>query len=139
MVEKNQMSGLWPSLYEPFRQMGTRLADWVAPTSEASSDADGYRISMEVPGVAEDDIELTVENGIVTIRGEKKTEREEKGDKWFFSERQFGAFTRSFRLPPDAEESGVKADLKDGVLTVTVPRSDPEKSRDAKRVPISRA
>ncbi len=139
MVEKNQMSGLWPSLYEPFRQMGTRLADWVAPASEASSDADGYRISMEVPGVAEDDIELTVENGIVTIRGEKKTEREEKGDKWFFSERQFGAFTRSFRLPPDAEESGVKADLKDGVLTVTVPRSDPEKSRDAKRVPISRA
>ncbi len=137
MVEKNQMSGLWPSLYEPFRQMGTRLADWVAPASEASSDADGYRISMEVPGVAEDDIELTVENGIVTIRGEKKTEREEKGDKWFFSERQFGAFTRSFRLPPDADEAGVKADLKDGVLTVTVPRAAPAE-REAKRVEISR-
>ncbi len=137
MVEKNQMSGLWPSLYEPFRQMGTRLADWVAPASEASSGEDGYRISMEVPGVAEDDIELTVENNIVTVRGEKKTEREEKGDKWFFSERQYGAFTRSFRLPPDADETGVKADLKNGVLTVTVPRAAPAE-REAKRVQISR-
>ena len=138
MVEKTPMSTLWPSLYEPFRQFGSRLAELMAPAAEASSSDERYRISMELPGVAEEDIELTVEDHVVTVRGEKKTEREEKGDTWFFSERQYGGFTRSFRLPPDADESGVTADLRDGVLTVTVPRTDPAKTQSSKRVPISR-
>lgn len=138
MVEKSHSSGLWPSLYEPFRQMGSRLAEWVAPASEASSSDDGYSISMEVPGVNEDDLELTVEDGIVTIRGEKRTSKEEKGETWYFSERQYGAFTRSFRLPPDADEEGVDANLKDGVLTVKLPRKTVEAGKSDKRIPISR-
>lgn len=138
MVEKSHSSGLWPSLYEPFRQMGSRLAEWVAPASEASSSDDGYSISMEVPGVNEDDLELTVEDGIVTIRGEKRTSKEEKGETWYFSERQYGAFTRSFRLPPDADEKGVDANLKDGVLTVKLPRKTVEAGKSDKRIPISR-
>ena len=137
MVEKNPVANFWPQFFEPFRHMGTRLAEWVAPASEASSDDDAYHITMELPGVAEDDIELNVQGGVVTVKGEKKTEREEKGDTWYFSERQYGAFSRSFRLPEDADPDGVKADLKDGVLTVTLPRKSP-KSSDAKRVPISR-
>jgi len=137
MVEKSQIGGLWPALFDPFRQFGTRIAEWVAPASEASSGDDAYRISMELPGVAEDDIELTAEGGVVTVKGEKKTEREEKGDTWYFSERQYGAFSRSFRLPADADEAGVKADLKDGVLTVIVPRKAPA-GPESRRVPISK-
>ncbi len=137
MVEKNPVANFWPQFFEPFRHMGTRLAEWVAPASEASSDDDAYHITMELPGVAEDDIELNVQGGVVTVKGEKKTEREEKGDTWYFSERQYGAFSRSFRLPEDADPDGVKADLKDGVLTVTLPRTSP-KTPEAKRVPISR-
>lgn len=137
MVEKSPMSGFWPTFYEPFRAMGTRLADWVAPAAEASSDDKAYRIAMELPGVAEDDIHLTVEDGVVTVRGEKKTSREEKGETWFFSERQFGSFSRSFRLPADASEADVKAELKNGVLTVTVPQKSPEVTAP-KRVPIAR-
>lgn len=122
MVEKTHTSGFWPSLYDPFRTLGSRIADWVAPAAEASSDDGAYRISMEVPGVEDKDIDLTVENGMVTVKGEKRTSREEKGETWYFSERQYGSFSRSFRLPPDADEKGVKADLRDGVLTVTVPK-----------------
>lgn len=136
MVEKNPVTNFWPQFFEPFRHMGTRLAEWVAPASEASSGDDAYRISMELPGVAEDDIELSVQGGVVTVKGEKKTEREEKGDTWYFSERQYGAFSRSFRLPEDADPEGVKAALREGVLTVTLPRKAP-KGAEAKRVPIS--
>lgn len=137
MVEKSHAAGLWPSLYEPFRHMGTRLADWLSPASEASADEGAYRIAMELPGVGEDDLELTVEGGVVAVKGEKKTEREEKGDTWFFSERQYGAFSRSFRLPADADEGSVRADLKDGVLTIKVAKLKPQETT-AKTVKISR-
>lgn len=136
MVEKSSPGSFWPSLYEPFRVMGTRLADLLSPAAEASQNGDGYRIAMELPGVAEDDIHVTVEDGVLQIKGEKKSEREEKGDTWYFSERQFGSFSRSFRLPSDADPGGVKAEIKDGVLAVTVPKK-PEK-KAAARVPISK-
>ena len=55
MVEKSHSTGFWPSLYEPFRTMGSRLAEWVAPASEASADDKVYRIALELPGVAEKD------------------------------------------------------------------------------------
>ncbi len=132
MVEKSHTSGFWPSLYDPFRQLGARVADWVAPASEASGANNAYKISVELPGVAEDDIDLAVADGVVTLKGEKKTEREEKGETWYFSERQYGSFSRSFRLPPDADPAGVDAALKDGVLTITVPRKAAEAEPEAR-------
>lgn len=139
MAETSQLSSFWPSLADPFRMLGTRLADWLAPASEASEANGSYRISMELPGVAEEDIHLTVEGGVATVRGEKRTSRQEKGETWYFSERQFGSFSRSFRLPADADEAGVKAALKDGVLTVTVPKKEPAVAAPPKRVPIAKA
>ncbi len=82
--------------------------------------------------MAEKDIDLSVDNGVVTVKGEKRTEKEDKGETWYFSERQYGAFQRSFRLPQDADEGGIKADLKDGVLTVTVPKKGPEAEKSTK-------
>ena len=142
MVEKSPAtslaSGFWPSFYEPFRSFGTKLAEWVAPASEASSDDKLYRISIELPGVTEADIDVTVDDGVVTVKGEKKTSREEKGETWYFSERQFGSFSRSFRLPADADEAKVDAVLKDGVLTLTVPKAGPEASAKARKVAIGK-
>ena len=138
MVEKSHTTGFWPSLADPFRTFGSRLAEWVAPASEASGDDNAYRITIELPGVEEKDISLSAENGIVTLKGEKKTEREEKGETWFFSERQYGSFSRSFRLPPDADEGRVKADLKNGVLTVTVPKAKAEE-KTSRQVKINAA
>jgi len=125
MVEKHPLGAFWPNLAEPFRQFGARLADWLAPASDAKSDAEAYRITLELPGVAEDDIEIAVDHGTLTVRGEKRATREEKGETWYFTERQYGSFQRSFRLPADADEGAIKAALRDGVLSLTVPRRAP--------------
>ncbi|MCG6902931.1 MAG: Hsp20/alpha crystallin family protein [Rhodobacter sp.] len=137
MVESSHVSGFWPQLYEPFRAMGARLSEFLSPASEASTNEAGYKISMELPGVEEKDIELSVDNGVVTVKGEKKSSREESGDTWYFSERQYGAFQRSFRVAPDADLTGVSADLTDGVLTVSVPRKAPTQ-KAAKTVKITK-
>ena len=125
MVEKSHTSGFWPSLYDPLRQFGERVSDWLAPASEAAGDDNTYRIAIELPGVEEKDIHVSVEDSVVTLKGEKRSEREEKGETWFFSERQYGAFSRSFRLPPDAESDKLDAHLKDGVLTLSIPKAAP--------------
>ncbi|MCI2399341.1 Hsp20/alpha crystallin family protein [Aliiroseovarius subalbicans] len=138
MVEKTNTTNFWPSLQEPFRTMGSRLAEFLTPASEASLADDAYRIAIELPGVSDEDIALSVHEGVVQVKGEKKTEREEKGDTWYFSERQYGSFSRSFRLPPDADEAKVQADMKDGVLTITVPKSEP-KAAKATQVKINKA
>ncbi|MDH5453556.1 MAG: Hsp20/alpha crystallin family protein [Paracoccaceae bacterium] len=139
MIEKSQTSSFWPSFYEPLRQLGGRLAEWVAPASEASSDDKVYRIAVELPGVKEKDIDITVDDGLVTIKGEKKESREEKGDTWYFSERQYGAFSRSFRLPAEADPDKIEADLKDGVLTLSVAKVAPEALAKSRRIPISKS
>ena len=138
MVEKSGNDPFWPSLFERLRALGTRVANWFSPAAEASGEKGAYRIAIEVPGVAEGDIHLSIEQGVVTVRGEKRAQREEAGETWFFSERQFGAFSRSFRLPPDADEGGISARLADGVLEITLPRRVlPDAEGGARRIPIS--
>ena len=139
MVEKSDHSGLWPSLYDPFRSLGARLADWLNPATEASSNEGAYDINMELPGVSDEDIELTVDNGVVTVSGEKRSYEEKRGDTWYFSERQYGAFRRSFRLPEDAQGDKASAKMKDGVLHVTVPKKVLEAGREAKKISIARS
>ncbi len=122
MVETSAQSGLWPSIYQPFVRAGARLSEWLNPVSEASSDKSNYSIFVELPGVLEKDISLEVQDGVITLKGEKRERSEKKGETWYFSERSYGSFSRSFRLPPDADDGNVSATLEDGVLTVTVPR-----------------
>lgn len=137
MVEKSNTPGLWPSFYEPLRHFGARVADWLAPASDASSDETAYRITMELPGVEESNIDIAVQDGVVTVKGEKTDSREEQGDTWYFSERQYGAFSRSFRLPADADGDKIDARLRDGVLTLSVPKRRPE-APQAQKVKITK-
>ncbi|MGC9368217.1 MAG: Hsp20/alpha crystallin family protein [Paracoccaceae bacterium] len=137
MVEKSHTSGFWPSIYEPLRSAAGRLADFFAPPSEAKVGEAGYVIRVELPGVAEDDVEVTVDDGVITVTGEKRVAREEEDDSWYFSELQYGAFSRSFRLPPEADPDQIRADLKDGVLAITVGKRAPAKARGA-RIPVGR-
>ncbi len=137
MIEKAMGAGFWPSITEPLRAFGARMADWLAPAAEASEAEAAYRIAVELPGVAEEDIHVSCEEGVLTVKGEKKSAREEKGETWYFSERQFGAFSRSFRLPGDANAAGITAAMKDGVLTVTVPRKAPVPPAQT-RIPINK-
>ncbi|MCR8547988.1 Hsp20/alpha crystallin family protein [Salipiger sp. P9] len=136
MVETNQ-TGLWPHLYAPLRGLSTKLSEWLSPASDASSDDRVYRISVELPGVPEDALELTVDDGVLTVTGEKTATREDKGETWYFTEREYGAFRRSFRLPGDADAGKAEAHMKDGVLEVTVPRRAPEEGR-GKRIAVTK-
>lgn len=143
MVGKSAEPSRWPSLfdplYDPLRAFGHRMADWLKPASAASGNEATYSVSIELPGVSEEDVELSVENSLLVIRGEKKTEREEKGDNWYFSERQYGAFSRSFQLPEDADGAKAQATMKDGVLKVSIPRIARQARDKAQKIAIARA
>jgi len=135
MVESSHTAGLWPSLMDPFRNLGHRIADWFAPASEAGSDDNAYRIDLELPGVKKDQIEISLHDNVLIVKGEKRSEREEQKGAVFFCERQYGAFQRSFRLPPDAEGDKVGASFNDGVLTLMIPRRQPDVPK-AQRIEI---
>lgn len=122
----------WPSFLEPLRTVGTKIADFFSPTSEAAKSEEKYEINMELPGVDESDIDVALDGNMLTISGEKKSEHEEKGKTFFFSERTFGAFQRSFRVPEDVDTSKIGADFAKGVLTVTLPKTAPSKSEQRK-------
>jgi HSP20 family protein len=116
--------------------MGSKIADWFAPISEASSDKEAYKIVLELPGVKTDDIDISLHDNTLIVKGEKHSEREEKGGSYYFSERQYGAFQRSFRLPPDALDDSVEANFNDGVLTVLIGRKAADKV-GAKKIAIN--
>lgn len=127
MVEKSHTAaghdtGWWPGVYEPLRNAGRKIAEFFAPDADASATEDSYVITVELPGVAAENVDVTIRDHVLTLKGEKKFEREESGKTYFFSERRYGAFQRSFRLPPDVDEDEISADFKDGVLTLKAPK-----------------
>jgi HSP20 family protein len=114
-----------------------RLPGWSSgswPSLEVNASDNEIRVSAELPGMDEEDIELLVDQDVLTIRGEKKSETEDKGR--HFSERYYGRFERSIALPFEVEEDKAEASFKNGVLTVTLPKS--AKAQDtAKRIAIN--
>ena len=120
MVEQTHTAGWLPDFYEPLRNFGRKVADWFAPKSEASASNESYKIVVELPGVSAENVEISAQENALTVRGEKRSDHTETGDTYFFSEREYGAFQRTFRLPPDANQDAISADFRDGVLTVTV-------------------
>ncbi len=132
MVEKAHTAGGLPDFYEQFINLGRKVADWFAPKSEGSVTKDFYQIVMELPGVEADHIEISARNNTLTVHGEKKSEHEESGRTFFFSEREYGSFQRTFRLPPDADEDSVEAEFENGILTLKVPKpgaAEPEETK----------
>lgn len=135
MVERFHTAGWLPSVYDPLKRAGEKIADWFAPRSDASVSEASYQISMELPGVAPAGIDISMQDGMMIVRGEKHLDNEEKGDNYFFSEREYGTFQRSFRLPVDARAEDIVADFKNGVLTVTIPKTAP-KAADTRKISI---
>lgn len=123
MVEKSHTAGWWPNLYEPLHNIGQKVADWFAPRSEASAMEDYYEINVELPGVKAEDVDVSIHDNSLTVRGEKQFEREETGRTFFFSEREYGAFQRTFRLPADAESDKIDAEFRDGVLYLKIAKA----------------
>ena len=88
-----------------------------------------YAITIELPGVGKEDVHVELEGGLLTVRGEKTSEREDKKEHRHYTERSYGSFTRSLRLPSDADADRLEASFKDGVLAVTIPRTEAAKPR----------
>lgn len=99
------------------------VPEW-APLVDIAEDNKGYLIKVELPEVQKDDVKVTVEGGTLTISGERKAEKEEKGRKFHRVERYYGRFARSFSIPDDAESDNVEAEFKDGVLRVHLAKSE---------------
>lgn len=108
------------------------------PTLEVSETEDELRIKAELPGVDEKDIEVSLEGDELTIRGEKRREHEEKHRDYFVSEVGYGEFCRSIELPSGIDRDKVKALFKQGVLTLTLPRTEEAKTQ-RKRIEVKAA
>lgn len=104
------------------------VADW-APSVDISETDSAYLIKGEIPGVKKEDVKVTIQDGMLTIQGERRQEKEEKGKKFHRIECSYGSFARSFRVPSDADESSVKAEFKDGMLNVTLAKSEKAKPK----------
>ncbi len=100
---------------------GLKLADW-SPQVDITEDDKEYLIKADLPEMKKDEIKVNVENGVLTVSGERKTEKEEKNKKFHRIERSYGTFQRSFALPDDADGTKVKAEFKEGVLRVHLPK-----------------
>lgn len=104
------------------------VADWT-PSVDISETEGEYQIKAEIPDVKKEDVKVTVEDGVLTIQGERKHEKEEKGKKYHRIERSYGSFVRTFSLPDVIEEEKVKAEFKDGVLNLHLPKSEKAKPK----------
>lgn len=100
-----------------------------APAVDIAEQDDQYVVKIELPGVNKDDVKITLESNILTIRGEKKQEKENKEDNYHKMERSYGSFQRSFTLPATVKSDKIDASFKDGILTVSLPKAEEAKPK----------
>jgi len=108
---------------DPLRRWGVHAND-VTPRVDVVETEDNIEVTAELPGIAEADIDVSVAEGMVTIRGEKKIARDEKKGDLQLSERSFGSFARSFRMPENVDEDHITATFDKGVLSLSMPKKE---------------
>lgn len=123
VVLRNEMEQLFDNLLREPSQAGGGRATVVAPRMDVSEDDKEIRITAEMPGATPDNISVTVEDDLLTIRGEREQERETSRKNYHMVERTVGVFQRSLRLPTPVDPEKVEARFDNGVLTITVPKS----------------
>jgi HSP20 family protein len=111
--------------------------DAVVPSIDVRETETEFVIEAELPGMEEKDVSVTLNNGVLTLKGEKKSEREEKKDDYHLMERSYGSFQRSFQLADAVDGDKVKANFDKGVLKITMPKR-PEAAKAEKRIPIGK-
>jgi len=110
-----------------------RLAFTLTPSVDVVEKDDMFELTADLPGV---DVEVNVSGDALTIKGEREEHKEEKKKDFYISERQFGAFERSFRIPDKVESDKIKAHFKNGVLTISLPKK-PGSQKTEKKISIS--
>ena len=132
-----EMNRLFDNMFRGFddsRMWGNRQVDW--PRIDVEETDKNYRVTADLPGMDEKDVEVLLHDGMLTIRGEKKLENESQDRS--FSERFYGRFERQLTFDRDVDQEAVTAAFKNGVLTVTIPRT-PQAIERRKRIPINAA
>ncbi len=123
------MDRLWDSFLE--RSPGREDAEWL-PALDVSETKDEIVVKAEVPGMEAKDIDISLSGDVLTIKGQKKQEKKQKDENYHMSERSYGAFFRSVRLPQEVQGDKVAAQYKDGVLKITLPKSEKAKAKEIK-------
>lgn len=124
--EYGLVPGRWTRL---FSEPGALARGRLAPSVDIAEDDDRYVVTAELPGSKKEDITVEMKDQVLTIRGEKRNEREEKKEHSRWIERSYGSFSRSFALPANAVGDRIKAEFKEGVLTVEVPKAEEAKPK----------
>lgn len=123
--------------WDPFSEMapllGAQPMEGVSPAFDVVESQQAFVFKADLPGFNEKDLDITCSGNVLTISGSRRNEREEKGDTYYVCERSHGSFTRAFTLPQGADSDHMNAVMKEGVLTVTVPRLSPAPSR---KIPV---
>ena len=124
--------------YNPFftHQIARTDADrynW-APSVDVSETADNFEVRAELPGVAKDDLHVSVKDNLLTLSGEKRQEKVDNTQNYLRVERRYGNFQRKFALPPEVKTDDIKAEFSDGVLTLSIPKAEVAKPT---KVPIA--
>ena len=141
-----EVDRLFDEFMGEFRPWRSRVGFWgdgegaVAPKIDVSETDKEVQVTADMPGMDEKDIEVTLADGILTIKGERKAEKEEKDEKKSYHriERSYGLYSRSIALPSEVDENKVKADFTKGVLTIKMPKSAQAKSK-VKKISIKAA
>jgi len=126
---------LWEPLFEDFwsfpdlfnRRLGTR--GWT-PAVDISEDKENVRIAVELPGLKKKDVKISMDDGVLTLQGERKFEREEKKEDYHRVERAYGSFSRSFTLPSNVDASKIQATMEEGILTIAIPKKEEAKPKE---------
>lgn len=113
------------------RKMDLQSFDWT-PRVNVEELEDKFEITAEIPGMKKEDIDIEVRDGILTIKGERKFEKEEKDTNFNICERSCGTFQRDFTLPENVTTDDIEAEYADGILKLAVPKSEPEKPKEIK-------
>ncbi len=126
---QREMNKLFDSFFRGnWQDQETSLSVWT-PAVDITEQEDAYRVNVELPGVDKNDVSITLESNILTIRGTKKQEKEEKGKEYHRVERSYGSFHRSFTLPTSVQADKIDAVFKDGILNVTLPKAEEAKPK----------
>jgi HSP20 family protein len=126
---RNEMDRLWDDYFGPGRRALRPLEEAWMPAVDVSESGDKITVKAEIPGMEAKDIEISMVGDTLTIKGEKKVEKEEKEENYHMVERSYGSFTRAMKLPAPVDPDKVEATYKNGVLTVVLPKKEEVKPK----------
>jgi HSP20 family protein len=123
------LSSLLNEAFYPEIEEETGKYSWV-PSVDITETLNDFKVLVELSGVKKEDVKINLENNVLSISGERKTPKIEKDTEYIRTERYYGQFKRIFRLSELVKEDGIKADLMDGVLTITIPKAEKAKPKE---------